>query len=104
MGFDHGKLQDFAPGEGVAADAQTSGYDDSAWLDTGRAGRCPPDADRGRADPDPFYDRNETACAWMEEREWWYRLRFDGTDGAARRRTSGCSSSSTVWIPSPRSG
>src|SRR3712207_904760 len=27
---------------------------------------------------DPFYDRNEEKCAWMEEREWWYRLSFDG--------------------------
>ena len=34
MRFDHGKLQDFAPGEGVAAGAQTTGYDDNAWLDT----------------------------------------------------------------------
>jgi beta-mannosidase len=27
---------------------------------------------------DPFYDRNEERCAWVEEREWWYRLSFDG--------------------------
>ena len=27
--------------------------------------------------PDPFYAENETACAWIEEREWWYRLPLD---------------------------
>ncbi|HWT23819.1 MAG TPA: glycoside hydrolase family 2 protein, partial [Solirubrobacteraceae bacterium] len=31
----------------------------------------------------PFHDRNEDACRWMEEREWWYRLRFDGPAAAA---------------------
>ncbi len=29
--------------------------------------------DSGRI-PDLFYDRNETACAWMKEREWWYMI------------------------------
>jgi len=33
---------------------------------------------------DPFYDQNEFNCAWIEEREWWYRVHFDGTDSALR--------------------
>jgi beta-mannosidase len=78
------KVQDFAPGEGLAAGAHQSGHADHGWLDI----PVPGDVHRvlistGRI-PDPFYDRNETACAWMEEREWWYRLAFEApTDVAA---------------------
>ncbi len=32
---------------------------------------------------DPFYDRNESGCAWIEQREWWYRLTFDGGEPPA---------------------
>ena len=71
------KVQDFAPGAGVAAGAHLPSHADRDWLGI----PVPGDVHRvlisaGRI-PDPFYDRNETACAWMEEREWWYRLTFD---------------------------
>jgi beta-mannosidase len=73
-----GKLRDFAPGEGVAAGAFAERFDSSDWIDV----RVPGDVHRalmaaGRIE-DPFYDRNEQRCAWLEEREWWYRLSFDG--------------------------
>ena len=73
--FELWKLQDFAPGEGAAAGAAGETYDDGAWI----AVPVPGDVHRaliaaGRIE-DPFYDRNEEHCAWMEEREWWYRLR-----------------------------
>ncbi|MBV9546045.1 MAG: glycoside hydrolase family 2 protein [Chloroflexi bacterium] len=71
------KVQDFAPGEGLAAGAHQPHYMDADWL------RIPVPGDVHRVliaakrIPDPFFDYNETACAWMEEREWWYRLTFD---------------------------
>ncbi|HWE64549.1 MAG TPA: glycoside hydrolase family 2 protein [Chloroflexota bacterium] len=76
--FERAKLQDFAPGEGAQAGAQHAVFDDSTWIDV----PVPGDVHRaliaaGRI-ADPYYDRNEESCAWMEEREWWYRLRFDG--------------------------
>lgn len=76
--FNHWKLADFAPGEGVAQGAFEQEYDDRRWMDV----PVPGDVHRaliaaGRI-PDPFYDRNELECAWVEDREWWYRLRFDG--------------------------
>lgn len=78
--FDRWKLQDFAPGDGLAAGAHSKDFDDSGWL----AVAVPGDVHRtlinaGRI-PDPFYDRNEMACTWIEEREWWYRLRFSAPD------------------------
>jgi beta-mannosidase len=74
------KVADFAPGEGLERGAHLAGYADGGWLDTA----VPGDVHRaliaaGRI-PDPFYDQNESACAWMEQREWWYRLTFDNPD------------------------
>src|SRR5918994_3519953 len=74
--IDRGKLHDYAPGNGVTAGAHTADFDDAAWLDVA----IPGDVHRtliasGRI-PDPFVDQNETACAWMEEREWWYRIQL----------------------------
>src|SRR5690242_539925 len=102
--FDLWKLQDYAPGEGVKAGAYTFDYDESAWLDV----PVPGDVHRaliaaGRI-PDPFYDRNETECAWVEDREWWYRLRFDGPaespapDERLRLTFHGLDTFVTVWL------
>ncbi len=82
--FDRWKLRDFAPGEGLAADAHSEQYQDADWLDIA----VPGDIHRALIEagriPDPFYDRNEELCRWVEEREWWYRLSFDGPDTPLR--------------------
>src|SRR5713226_6732106 len=72
------KVQDFPPGGGLTAGAHQPSHADRDWLGI----PVPGDVHRvlisaGRI-ADPFYDRDEPACAWMEEREWWYRLTFDG--------------------------
>src|SRR2546425_2301003 len=74
--FDLWKLQDFALGEEVARQVFTEQFDTSDWIDI----TAPGDVyqaliEAGRLE-DPFYDRNEDTCAWMEEREWWYRISF----------------------------
>ena len=71
------KLGDFVPGEGVTAGAHTISFDDAEWS----AVDVPGSVYRaliaaGRID-DPFYDQNENACTWVEDREWWYRLTFN---------------------------
>jgi beta-mannosidase len=70
------KLCDFAPGAGLGAGAHAPQHPEHHWLDV----PVPGDVHRaliaaGRIS-DPFYDRNETTCRWMEEREWWYRTTF----------------------------
>jgi beta-mannosidase len=77
------KVADFAPGEGRERGAHLAGHADDGWLDIA----VPGDVHRtliaaGRI-LDPFYDQNESACAWMEQREWWYRLTFDYPDPLA---------------------
>ena len=77
------KVQDYAPGEGLAIGVHQPSHADGDWLGI----PVPGDVHRalisaGRI-PDPYYDRNESACAWMEEREWWYRLTFNAPAEAA---------------------
>ncbi len=76
--FDNWKLQDFAFGEGAAQKAFADNYNDNAWLDIDVPGDIHRTLIAEDRIEDPFYDQNEDKCAWMEEREWWYRCRFDG--------------------------
>jgi beta-mannosidase len=76
--FNPWKLKDFAPGEGVAQGVFSASVVGADWIDVD----VPGDVHRaliatGRIS-DPFYDTNELACAWIEEREWWYITTFTG--------------------------
>jgi beta-mannosidase len=80
--FETGKLTDFAPGGGEQAQAFAEDHPDGSWLEV----RVPGDVHTtllaaGRL-KDPFYGRQEEDAAWVEDREWWYRLRFDGPEPA----------------------
>jgi beta-mannosidase len=98
------KLADFAPGEGAAVGAFSVDFDDSAWIPV----KVPGSVHRalihaGRIE-DPFYDRNEDLCAWMEEREWWYRLTFEAPAGSLRAGErwrlifNGLDTFVTIWL------
>jgi beta-mannosidase len=76
MVLDRARLADFAPGLGEAAGAFRSDFDDSSWLEL----TLPTDVhtalvDAGRI-PEPYADANESAVAWVAQREWWYRCTF----------------------------
>jgi beta-galactosidase/beta-glucuronidase len=98
-------VRDFMPGAGLAAGASLPTYaTDDGWL----AIAVPGDVHRTLIDagriPDPFYDRNETACAWMEEREWWYRVEFDvpaaspGDDARQELVFNGLDTFATIYL------
>jgi beta-mannosidase len=102
--LDLAKLKDFAPGEGVTAGAFEERFDDSGWIDV----PVPGDVHRallaaGHIE-DPFYDRNEDKCAWIEDREWWYRLDFRGpqqplqSDERLLLVFHGLDTFATVWL------
>ena len=102
--FDQWKLRDFAPGEGFTAGAFKDRFDDTHWLDV----PVPGDVHRalmatGQIE-DPFYGRNEEKCAWIEDREWWYRLNFGGPaqplgpDERLRLVFHGLDTFATVWL------
>ena len=102
--LDEARLKDFAPGEGVSAGAFGEGFDETGWI------RVPVPGDVHRAlvaagrIEDPFYDRNEEKCAWIEDREWWYRIAFDGPeeplrpDERLRLVFHGLDTFATVWL------
>jgi beta-mannosidase len=76
--FGRARLKDFAPSEGVRTGAFRERLDEEAWIPI----PVPGDVHRALLDAgrieDPFYNRNEDGCAWIEDREWWYRMSFDG--------------------------
>ncbi len=91
------RLAGFQPGTGIQTGAQLESYDDSAWISVSVPGGVHQALVEAGEIEDPFYDRNEDKCAWIEEKEWWYRtklprpelpltddermlLRFDGLD------------------------
>ena len=51
--------------------------------------------------PDPFYDQNEAACAWVGEREWWWRATFSAPSAAEGERLilgcQGLDTFATLW-------
>ena len=80
--FDPWKLKDFAPGEGAASGVLAEPFDTTDWLDVAVPGDVHQALIAAGRIPDPFYDRNEPECAWVEAREWWYRTRFTLEGGA----------------------
>ncbi len=102
--LDRGKVRDFAPGEGIAAGAQAAAHDDGAWLDIPIPGSVHQTLIAAGRIPDPFYDQNETACAWMEEREWWFRVPFEAPAAALRTGERqrlvfhGLDTFATIWL------
>ncbi len=76
--FEHWKLRDFAPGEGRAAGAHTEPLDMNGWLPVDVPGDVHTALIAAGRIPHPFLDRNELECRWIEDREWWYRVNFDG--------------------------
>ncbi|MFL5654354.1 MAG: glycoside hydrolase family 2 protein, partial [Ktedonobacteraceae bacterium] len=102
--FDLWKLQDFPPGEGLARKVFAEQFDISDWINI----TAPGDVyqaliEAGRIE-DPFYDRNEDKCTWMEEREWWYRISFDSEDKPLRQDErlllvfEGLDTFVTIWL------
>lgn len=96
------KLGDFNPGEGSVMGAHADGFDDSRWIPVAVPGDVHSALLAANLIPDPFYDRNESQCAWVEGREWWYRLRFDGpaVEPGERWRLvfHGLDTFATVWL------
>ncbi|MBN2304915.1 MAG: glycoside hydrolase family 2 protein [Anaerolineae bacterium] len=98
------KFHDYAPGEGLAAGAFTAEFDSAGWLDISVPGDVHSALLAAGRIEDPFYDQNENKCAWIEEREWWYRLAFSGPlrppdpDERLQLVFHGLDTFATVWL------
>jgi beta-mannosidase len=103
------KLADFKPGEGESAGAHREGFDDTDWLPVAVPGDVHSALLAAGRIEDPFYDRNEDKCAWIEDREWWYRTAFDcpeAPEGDERLRLifHGLDTFATVYLNGERLG
>lgn len=98
------RIKDFDAGAGEAAGA----FADPAegWI----AAEAPGDVylalhAAGRI-PDPFEDGGEEACAWVTDREWWWRTDFDAPVLAAGQRLiltfEGLDTFADVWLNGER--
>jgi len=74
--FEEWRLADFAPGEGEGLGAFAEGFDATSWIRVDVPGDVHQALVAAGRIPDPYWDRNELECAWVEDREWWYRTRF----------------------------
>ncbi|MDB5769293.1 MAG: beta-galactosidase/beta-glucuronidase [Collimonas fungivorans] len=94
------QIKDFTPGGGdIEALRSDPGTD---WI------ACPAPGDTylalhaaGRI-PHPFAAENETACAWVKDREWWWRSSFTAEPAAMGERPilafDGLDTYATVWL------
>jgi len=96
------RMTDFDVGAGAWAQAHSADPAGEAWIDV----PAPGDAyialhEAGRI-PHPFDDRAEAACAWVSEREWWWRTAFDAPPLAANQRLildfEGMDTFAEVWL------
>jgi beta-mannosidase len=76
--FEAWRLMDFAPGEGEEQAVFSEAYEARGWMEVSVPGDVHTALMAAGRIPDPFYDRNELACAWIEAREWWYRAQSPG--------------------------
>jgi beta-mannosidase len=71
------KFREFNSGEGIAEKVFLPDYDDRDWLNIDIPGDVHDALIQHGVIPDPFYDRNESLCRWMEDKTWWFRTIFD---------------------------
>jgi len=70
-------LKDETPGTGQPQ-SNAEQFSGQGWLPVQVPGDVHHALQQAGRIEDPFYDRNEADCAWIESREWWYALPFDG--------------------------
>ncbi|MBZ0293650.1 MAG: beta galactosidase jelly roll domain-containing protein [Anaerolineae bacterium] len=101
--LDIAQLMNDYPGEGLAKGYYLPDFDDTNWLQTDVPGDVHRTLIAAEKIPDPYYDRNESQCEWMEEQEWWYRLRFQAEHPTADNervllRFNGLDTFATIWL------
>jgi len=81
--LDSAKLMHFAPGAGLVAGVAQPALDDSRWIPVSIPGDVHTALIAAGNIEDPFFGENEKECAWIEEREWWWRFHLKGPDEPA---------------------
>lgn len=75
------ELLDFDPGAGLAAGAQHGRGE--GWIPVAAPGDTYKALTAAGRLAHPFFGRNEAAAAWVRDREWWWRTRFEPPSGVS---------------------
>jgi len=101
MQLEHWQMKDFAPGEGAADKGD-------GWISVTAPGDTYLALHKAGRIPHPFADQNETVCAWVEHREWWWRTTFDaakaGEGERLRLEFEGLDTFAAIWLNGERIG
>lgn len=74
------KFKDFKAGQGIGQKVYLPHYDDRSWFTMQAPGDVHDALMQQGIIKDPFYDRNEPLCRWVEEKTWWFRSVFTCCD------------------------
>ena len=96
------RLKDFGENEGVAAGAFDATDSDDGWIEVEAPGDVYLALHAAGRIPNPFGDRAEKACAWVKDREWWWRTDFEASHVADDQRLilefEGLDTFATIWL------
>jgi beta-mannosidase len=96
----HWTLKDFAPDEMTVANILA--MDARDWIAIDAPGDTYLALHAAGRIPHPFAAENETLCAWVKDREWWWRSSIDAAPGGTDERVvlvfEGLDTFATVWV------
>src|ERR1700761_5092873 len=97
--LDAWQAKDCDPGAG---DIRAIAADPSGWMNLSLPGDLYLALHGAGRLPAPFHDQNDAECAWVAEREWWWRARFTAPAlGAGERLMLDCEgldTFATLWL------
>jgi len=96
------RVKDFDVGAGEVAGAFEGSVDAADWIDASAPGDIYLALHAAGRAPHPYEGMNEAACAWIPEREWWWRAAFETPDVRPGERLKltflGLDTLATVWL------
>ena len=100
--FGDWRLKDFDAGAGLAAGAAADAADLADWVPVQAPGDTYLALQAAGRIADPFDGENERACAWVKDREWWWRTTFiaapPGPGERLRLTFLGLDTFAAVWL------
>jgi beta-mannosidase len=100
--LDAWQMKDFEPGAGVPARAFDCAQNADGWIAVSAPGDTYVALHAAGRLPDPFGDRMEDSCAWVRDREWWWRTTFESPQVDAGERLvlafDGLDTFAEIWL------
>ncbi|MGQ7935782.1 beta-mannosidase [Paraburkholderia sp. D1E] len=93
------EIKDYAPNEVSAAELLTGG---DGWISASAPGDTYLALYEAGRISHPFAEQNESACAWVKDREWWWRSRFPAMKPGPNERVmltfEGLDTYASIWL------